>query len=105
MSQPFDFDQITDRRGSDSLKWGVYSPDILPLWGRGHGLPLPACGAESAASARGSRRVRLRPGDAGGHGQCRQLAATALRLDHRSGLAGVAAGSGARISCRLPRFH
>nr|WP_320050992.1 PatB family C-S lyase [uncultured Desulfuromonas sp.] len=28
----FDFDQVTDRRGSDSLKWGVYSPDILPLW-------------------------------------------------------------------------
>jgi cystathionine beta-lyase len=31
----FDFDQIIDRRTSDSLKWGKYAgsdPDVIPLW-------------------------------------------------------------------------
>jgi cystathionine beta-lyase len=28
----FDFDTPIDRRGSDSLKWGVYGSDVLPLW-------------------------------------------------------------------------
>jgi cystathionine beta-lyase len=28
----YDFDQIIDRRGSDSTKWHVYGPDVLPLW-------------------------------------------------------------------------
>ena len=29
---PCDFDQIIDRRQSDSTKWHVYPPDVLPLW-------------------------------------------------------------------------
>jgi cysteine-S-conjugate beta-lyase len=28
----YDFDQIIDRRRSDSTKWHVYGPDVLPLW-------------------------------------------------------------------------
>ncbi|WP_321531879.1 pyridoxal phosphate-dependent aminotransferase [uncultured Desulfuromonas sp.] len=32
MSQTFDFDQVIDRHGSDSLKWGIYPPEILPMW-------------------------------------------------------------------------
>ena len=28
----YDFDQIVDRRNSDSAKWGYYDDDILPLW-------------------------------------------------------------------------
>jgi len=29
---PYDFDQPVDRRRSDSTKWHVYGPDVLPLW-------------------------------------------------------------------------
>ena len=29
----YDFDQIIDRRHSDSAKWRKYGPDVLPLWG------------------------------------------------------------------------
>ena len=28
----YDFDQPLDRRDSDSTKWRVYGPDVLPLW-------------------------------------------------------------------------
>jgi cystathionine beta-lyase len=28
----YDFDQVIDRRGSDSIKWRYYDPDVLPLW-------------------------------------------------------------------------
>jgi cystathionine beta-lyase len=28
----YDFDQIIDRRHSDSTKWRKYGPDVLPLW-------------------------------------------------------------------------
>jgi cystathionine beta-lyase len=28
----YDFDQIVERRGSDSVKWGWYDEDVLPLW-------------------------------------------------------------------------
>jgi len=28
----FDFDQVLDRRSSDSTKWRKYGPDVLPLW-------------------------------------------------------------------------
>lgn len=31
MSQ-FNFDQIIERRGTDSFKWGIYEQDVLPLW-------------------------------------------------------------------------
>ncbi len=27
-----DFDQIIERRGTDSIKWGLYEKDVLPLW-------------------------------------------------------------------------
>ena len=29
---PYNFDQIIDRRHSDSSKWRKYGPDVLPLW-------------------------------------------------------------------------
>ena len=28
----YDFDRVIDRRHSDSTKWRVYGPDVLPLW-------------------------------------------------------------------------
>lgn len=28
----YDFDQVVDRRGTDSLKWHRYGEDVLPLW-------------------------------------------------------------------------
>ncbi len=28
----YDFDQIVERQGSDSAKWGRYDPDMLPMW-------------------------------------------------------------------------
>lgn len=30
--QQFDFDHPPERRGSDSIKWRAYGPDVLPLW-------------------------------------------------------------------------
>ena len=33
MNREFDFDEIIDRTGSDSLKWNHYSdPDVIPMW-------------------------------------------------------------------------
>lgn len=28
----FNFDEIVERRGTDSGKWGVYGPDVIPMW-------------------------------------------------------------------------
>jgi cystathionine beta-lyase len=28
----YDFDQVPERRGSDSVKWGRYGTEVLPLW-------------------------------------------------------------------------
>ena len=28
----YDFDQIIDRRNSDSLKWNYYDEDVIPMW-------------------------------------------------------------------------
>ena len=27
-----DFDQLIERRGSDSIKWNLFDPDVLPMW-------------------------------------------------------------------------
>jgi len=37
----YDFDQIRKRRGTDSLKWGRYGEDILPLWVADMDFPSP----------------------------------------------------------------
>jgi len=29
---PYDFDRLIDRRGSGSIKWHMFPPDVLPLW-------------------------------------------------------------------------
>jgi cystathionine beta-lyase len=29
---PFDFDRIIDRRQTNSIKWTLYDPDVLPMW-------------------------------------------------------------------------
>jgi cystathionine beta-lyase len=29
---PVNFDQIIDRRGTESFKWGVFDEDVLPMW-------------------------------------------------------------------------
>lgn len=31
-SRSCEFDQMVERRGTDSTKWGRYGPDVLPLW-------------------------------------------------------------------------
>ena len=31
-SANYNFDQLVGRRGSDSIKWGVFDPDVLPMW-------------------------------------------------------------------------
>lgn len=36
------FDRPPDRRGTDSLKWGTYDPDVLPLWVADLDFPSPA---------------------------------------------------------------
>jgi len=28
----FNFDEVVDRRGTRSVKWESFSPDVLPLW-------------------------------------------------------------------------
>jgi len=28
----YDFDRIIERRGTDSIKWGLYEDDVLPMW-------------------------------------------------------------------------
>jgi len=28
----YDFDQVIERRGTDSMKWGAYAGDVLPMW-------------------------------------------------------------------------
>src|SRR5512145_3158939 len=28
----YDFDEIIDRKGTDSFKWGLYDEDVLPMW-------------------------------------------------------------------------
>lgn len=32
MTSDFDFDQLIERRNSDSIKWNAYPQDVLPLW-------------------------------------------------------------------------
>ncbi len=29
---PYDFDRVIDRRGTGSIKWELYGPDVLPMW-------------------------------------------------------------------------
>jgi cysteine-S-conjugate beta-lyase len=31
-SMKYDFDRIINRRGTDSIKWGMYPEDVLPMW-------------------------------------------------------------------------
>jgi cystathionine beta-lyase len=32
MTATFDFDTVLERRGTGSVKWDIYGPDVLPLW-------------------------------------------------------------------------
>jgi len=38
---PWDFDRCVDRRTSDSVKWGTYAPDVLPMWIADLDFPAP----------------------------------------------------------------
>jgi cystathionine beta-lyase len=51
----YQFDQIPDRRQSDSLKWTAYPPDVLPLWVADMDFvsPEPVLRALQARSAHG----------------------------------------------------
>jgi len=35
------FDRIVDRRGTDSIKWSYYEPDVLPMWVADMDFPAP----------------------------------------------------------------
>jgi cystathionine beta-lyase len=37
----FDFDRITDRSATNSIKWKLYGPDMLPLWVADMDFPAP----------------------------------------------------------------
>ena len=37
----YDFDRIVERRGTDSMKWGRYGADVLPLWVADMDFPSP----------------------------------------------------------------
>ena len=28
----YDFDRVMDRRQTESIKWKMYNPDVLPMW-------------------------------------------------------------------------
>ncbi len=43
----YDFDQIFDRRGTDSIKWRTYPPDVLPLYAADMDFPSPPAIAEA----------------------------------------------------------
>lgn len=38
----YNFDDLPERRGSDSIKWKQYDPDVLPLWVADMDFPAPA---------------------------------------------------------------
>ena len=37
----WDFDRVVDRRTSDSVKWGTYGSDVLPMWIADMDFPAP----------------------------------------------------------------
>jgi cystathionine beta-lyase len=37
----YDFDRVIDRRGTNSTKWKLYGPDVLPLWVADMDFPAP----------------------------------------------------------------
>lgn len=37
----YDFDRVVERRRSDSVKWGLYGEDVLPLWVADMDFPSP----------------------------------------------------------------
>ncbi len=38
---PYDFDRIIDRRATNSSKWNLYGPEVLPLWIADMDFPVP----------------------------------------------------------------
>ncbi|MFH2101801.1 MAG: PatB family C-S lyase [Chloroflexota bacterium] len=38
---PHDFDSVIDRRGTGSIKWKLYGPEVLPLWVADMDFPAP----------------------------------------------------------------
>ncbi len=47
----YDFDRLTDRRASNSIKWGFYPGDVLPLWVADMDFPAPAPVIEALRAA------------------------------------------------------
>ncbi len=37
----YNFDQVIDRRASDSVKWNAYAPDVIPMWIADMDFPSP----------------------------------------------------------------
>lgn len=47
----YDFDRVIDRRGTNSTKWKLYGPDVLPLWVADMDFPAPEPVQEALRSA------------------------------------------------------
>ncbi len=96
----YNFDQVLDRRHSDSIKWNAYPEDVIPLWVADMDFvsPQPVIRALQERVEQGvfgypvglgnqpRRLTRITPPDRRAHGG-------ALRLDHR------AAGYPGRAGC------
>jgi cystathionine beta-lyase len=41
MTVSYDFDTVLERRGTGSIKWDLYGPDVLPLWVADMDFPSP----------------------------------------------------------------
>jgi cystathionine beta-lyase len=37
----YDFDNVPERRPTDSIKWNAYDADVLPLWVADMDFPAP----------------------------------------------------------------
>ena len=47
----YDFDRVIDRRGTNSTKWKLYGPDVLPLWVADMDFPAPELVQEALGCA------------------------------------------------------
>lgn len=75
----YDFDQLTDRRATNSIKWKAYGKDVLPLWVADMDFPAPE-------PVRAALRRAVEHGIFGYEFSSRQMAETvAARMDRLYG--------------------
>ena len=66
MSYNYDqaFDQVIDRRASDSAKWNYFDPDVLPMWVADMDFTAPPAGTAAEDLAALLARARALQGAA-----------------------------------------